>query len=52
MQQSNEIMAAIMNNDKEAFKEFLCSDLQEEHPDLEREISIIQMKMMELTHYC
>lgn len=38
MQQSNDIMAAIMKNDKGAFKEFLCSGLQEEHPDLDREI--------------
>lgn len=38
MQQSNDIMAALANNDKAVFKEFLCSGLQEEHSNLDSEI--------------
>ncbi len=37
-QKSDDIMAAFMNHDKEAFKEFLCPGLKEEHPDLDREM--------------
>ncbi len=37
-QKSDSIMTAFMNHDKEAFKELLCPGLQEEHPDLDREM--------------
>lgn len=37
-QQSNDIMTSLVNNDKAAFKEFLCSGLQEEHSNLDSEI--------------